>query len=83
MPEKYYTKETVLLEFQKGRDAVRVMIGSKEVKGEVREYLDIRTWYTDEGGELMPGKGFAKPLTRAEMQNIGQVILDYVGALAD
>ena len=75
--DKFYTEENVLAQFKKGRDEVKVMIGKKEVRGEQKEYLDIRKWYYDDGDELQPGKGFASPMTREEMKVVGEAIVTY------
>ncbi len=71
----FYTKEEVLLQFKKGRDEVKVMLGHKVVKGEPKVYLDIRKWYYDDADQLQPGKGFAAPITPEEMLNIGEAIV--------
>lgn len=78
MADKYYTNEEVLLEVSKGKDKIRLMIGSKAVRGEDKEYLDLRVWYPDDEGNLCPGKGFAKPLSKGEMTQIADAISEYV-----
>lgn len=80
MADSYYTEEETLVEMPKGRDLIKLMIGRKEVRGEKKEYLDLRVWYTDDAGISRPGKGFAKPLTLEEMKAIGEGILGYVKA---
>ena len=55
----FYEKEEVLLIIPQLRgEEIRVMIGTRS---NGTEYLDIRTWYTDDMGMKRPGKGFGKP----------------------
>ena len=58
MARSFYEKTEILLKVpQPRREEIRVTKGYKE-NGTV--YIDIRTWYEDEDGEMKPGKGFAK-----------------------
>lgn len=79
--DTFYTKEEVLLELPKGRDTIRLMIGHKNLRGEPKTYLDLRVWYLDEDDNLLPGKGFAKPLNTTEMTLIAENILKYVDGI--
>jgi hypothetical protein len=79
--DQWYRDEEVLVEMPKGRDTMKVIIGHKMLRGELKTYLDIRMWYVDDDGILRPGRGFAKPLTKTEMELVGKAILDYAAKM--
>jgi hypothetical protein len=55
----FYNKTETLLTIPLPRgEEIRVVKGTKE---NGTEYMDIRTWYEDDSGEMKPGKGIGKP----------------------
>jgi len=76
--DNFYTKSEVLVEFPHKSGAIRIIIGQKLLRGEPKTYLDIRTWYPySEHQQLVPGKGFAKPIDRENLYQIGTALCRY------
>ncbi|HHW27525.1 MAG TPA: hypothetical protein GXX23_09395 [Firmicutes bacterium] len=76
--DTYYSKEDVLAEIPRGQAVIRAVVGHKMVKGEPTSYFDIRTWYPNDMGNRVAGKGFAKPMTKAEMRLLAESILEFI-----
>lgn len=76
-PDSYYANTVDLLSIVRGRAVIRCRICKRDLRGEEKEYLDLRTWYANDGGLVMPGKGFAKPFTRNELLALGTAIIEY------
>ena len=55
---EFYQKQTTLGAVTTPRgEELRLTIAERQSK----PYIDIRTWYPDEDGEMKPGKGLGKP----------------------
>jgi hypothetical protein len=73
-PKSFYKEEKILLIIPQPRqEEVRVMLG---IRDNGAEYLDIRTWYTDDFGEKRPGKGFGRLNVGNMSTVIGQVLVN-------
>ena len=58
MARSFYSKTKIVLTVPQPRgEEIRVSLGHK-ANGKV--YVDIRTWYENDIGDMMPGKGIAK-----------------------
>lgn len=76
--DKFYTEEVELFNLHRSDAAIiKGIIGHKVVRGEAKEYFDLRVWYTDDSGVVRPGKGFAKPFTKEELKLLGTAIIAY------
>lgn len=76
-PDRYYQDAIDLFSLCRGRSVIRCMICKSELRGEEKEYLDLRTWYANDDGLVMPGKGFAKPFNKEELLTLGTAIMEY------
>lgn len=54
----FYEKQTTLGAVKTPRgEELRLVVAERQGK----PYVDIRTWYADDSGEMKPGKGIGKP----------------------
>lgn len=61
MPEQRDSSVNVISEFPKNNKGEVVRVGVRD-----KNYLDIRTWFIADDGELRPGKGFVCHIDKAQ-----------------